>query len=164
MHPSIKRALNDWLQGRPKGRVAYLGSYDLNGSIDVDFVGFDIVKGPGVDVVIKVGQIPEEHKGQYDVVVSISSFQFCPFPEQYLQEAYDLLREGGELFLSMCGWTCRSTHTTSNEVFDDSVRYSMTGLARLIDSKMSVTGMEKVVSGKGEVADLVVTAVKGKIR
>jgi hypothetical protein len=97
-------------------RVADLGSYDINGSVKSIIkhaVGFDILEGRGVDVVLKPGIIPEEHKNKYNLVISASSFQTCPKPEEYKKEIIDLLETNGLILLTMCGKKCKARHSSS---------------------------------------------------
>lgn len=111
------------------GTVAELGSYDINGNLKKyirNSVGFDILEGPNVNVIIEPGIIPDEHKNKYQVVISISSFQFCPYPEVYKKEILDLLCDQGLLFLTMCSTECKGFHTTSPNYYkyEDSIRMS----------------------------------------
>ena len=131
MHGNVFQALSEfYAEHRDEldtGKVADVGALNLNGSAkDVikHCVGFDIVAGPGVDVVITPGQIPEEHKHQYGGVVSVSSFQFCPDANIYKTQIVDLLGKRGLLFLTMCSPKCRVLHSTSNNQygFTDSFR------------------------------------------
>ncbi len=156
MHYAVKRAFERWHAGVLPKRLAYLGSYNINGSIDVPHTGFDIVEGPGVDVVLPGLFVPAEHMGVYDAVASISSFQFCPHPGLYLGEAFDLLRPEGELFLTMCGWNCRGSHGTSSELFDDSLRLSpSTVKAMLVGAGFEVLQFD--VDGEHGHEDYIVT-------
>jgi len=109
------------------GNVAELGSYDINGNLKKyipNGVGFDILEGPNVNVVIEPGVIPEEHRNKYQVVISISSFQCCPHPEIYKKEILDLLCDEGLLFLTMCSIECNGSHSTSpnDYQYEDSFR------------------------------------------
>lgn len=124
MHPSAARAVAkfyfDYKAYVDSSQVADMGALNLNGSTKDTIrhaVGFDIVAGPGVDVVIEPGQIPEEHRHRYGLVTSISSFTFCPNPVQYKQQIIDLLHPQGYLLLSMCSDKCRTRHTTSNNPY-----------------------------------------------
>lgn len=124
MHASAARAVSKfYAEFRPyvdSSLVADVGALNLNGSTKDTIrhaVGFDIVAGPGVDVVIEPGHIPAAHRHRYGLVVSISSFTFCPNPVQYKQQILDLLHPQGYLLLSMCSDKCRTKHTTSNNPY-----------------------------------------------
>lgn len=162
MHYNVKRAFDRWYAGvRAAGefKLAYLGAYDMNGTIDVPHVGFDIVAGPGVDVVLVPGMVPLEHSGAYDAVASISSFQFYPHPQEYLGEARDLLAPRGWLFLTMCGWHCRGRHGTSSPTYDDSIRMSPRALRQAAErAGLSVMQVDEV--DEHEHHDMVLTARK----
>ncbi len=164
MHYTVKKAFDRWHAGvcpadASQFKLAYLGSYDMNGTIGVPCMGFDIVSGPGVDVVMPGLFVPAEHMGVYDSVASISSFQFCPHPDLYLGEAFDLLKPGGELFLTMCGWHCRGQHSTSSERFDDSLRLSPSGLTRML-TRADFEVLSLDVEGQHGHEDIIVTAKK----
>jgi hypothetical protein len=124
MHHSIMRAASkfyfDYKAFVDSSLVADLGALNINGStkdLIKHAIGFDIVSGPGVDVVIEPGNIPQQYKKIFDVVVSISSFQFCPDPILYKKQIIDLLHPRGYLFLSMCSDKCTEKHTTSNNKY-----------------------------------------------
>ncbi len=159
MHYAVKRAFERWHAGTLPKRLAYLGSYDMNGTIDAPHTGFDIVDGPGVDVALIDFKIPRYHLEMYDAVASISSFQFCPHPDVYLREAADLLERGGRLFLTMCGWHCRGQHGTSNELFDDSLRLSQSALVKMLASA-GFEAVELEVESQHGHEDFIATARK----
>ena len=124
MHNSVRRALAkfyfDYKGDLDTTAVADLGALDINGStknIISHAVGFDIVEGKGVDVLIVPGSIPDAHRNVYGAVVSISSFQCCPDPALYKRQIIDLLQEGGILFLAMCSNKCNFQHSTSDNKY-----------------------------------------------
>ena len=163
MHDAVKRAVAEFIAGigGAEGKaVADLGARDLNGSVkDVvpGAVGFDLAAGPGVDVVIELGCIPEEHRGRYDIVTSVSSFQFCPHPECYKSEITALLKPGGRLFLSMCAPSCGTRHTTVPP-WDDCFRMSLTELKDLLAPEIRMVTGE--VRGHGGHEDILFTGVR----
>jgi len=118
MHDTVRNALSDWIEsigGAADMVVADLGARNLNGSVKSVVPharGFDLSAGPGVDVVIEAGRVPEEHRGRYDLVTSVSSFQFFPDPLLYKDEIIQLLKPDGVLFLTMCAPSCVTEHTT----------------------------------------------------
>lgn len=129
MHESVKCTLSEWIGtfGDVANKaVADVGAYNINGAVkDVipHAVGFDLVAGPGVDVVLNLGEVPEEHRGRYDIVTSLGSFQCCPQPGSYKAEIVGLLKPGGHLFLTMCSPGCQARHTTSPGGFQDCLRF-----------------------------------------
>ncbi len=144
MHKSIRKELikfsNKYFQDL-KGKIAELGALNINGSPREylpPLTGFDIVEGKDIDVKIKPGIIPEEYKNKYDVVVTSSSFHYCPDPELYKKQIVDLLKPGGLLWLSMCAPNCLRNHTTSdNEYgFTDSFRMTRKELKRFLQPEI----------------------------
>jgi hypothetical protein len=137
MHDTVRNALSDWLEsigGAADMAVADLGARNLNGSVKSvvpHALGFDLSTGPGIDVVIEAGSIPEEHRGRYDLVTSVSSFQFFPRPLTYKDEITQLLKPGGVLFLTMCAPTCVTEHTTVPP-YGDCLRLSVPELTELM--------------------------------
>lgn len=143
MHNSVKRAIarfyfdnRDYLD---QVRVADMGALNINGSareVIPHCTGFDIVDGPGVDVRIEPGQIPEAHRGVYGAVLSISSFTFCPEPALYKRQLVDLLAPGGLLLLTCCSVHCKARHSTSSNGFGfaDSFRVALPALAQFFAS------------------------------
>ncbi len=126
MHDSVYNALVDWWELHRERigplPVAEVGSRILNGLVrrglgGANVTGFDVVAGPGVDVVLEHSLpspvIPLDFRHKFEAVVSVSSFQFCPDSELYKGELVDLIKPGGLLFLTMCRSHCKHTHTTS---------------------------------------------------
>jgi len=147
MHDSARRAIAkfyfDCRQYLDSTTVADMGALNINGSTkDVipHAVGFDIVAGKGVDVVIEPGKIPEEHKKKYGAVVSSSSFMCCPDPAAYKKQLVDLLKPGGLLLLTMCSNKCSVQHSTSvNQYgFKDEFRIELKELERFFSSEFEV--------------------------
>lgn len=123
MHKSIRKELKlfrDVYTNQLSGRIAELGALDMNGSPRKylpPLTGFDIVEGKGIDVAIEPGVIPEEYVNKFDVVISSSSFHYCPKPGLYKKQILDLLKVGGLLWMSMCGPKCKNNHSTSNNKY-----------------------------------------------
>lgn len=145
MHDAIKKELALWYNYlKPhidNQKVADLGSYDINGSVkDIipHAIGFDILPGKNVDVVLVPGIIPPEHKNKYGFVTSTGSFQCCPDSRMFKAEILDLLNWGGELFLTMCSDGCKYKHSTSPNSynFQDSVRMTSNQLASFFEPEM----------------------------
>ena len=147
MHKEVLQEFNNWYKSNKdhidNSKVAELGSYDLNGTIKhitPNSVGFDLAEGPNVDIIIEPGIIPNEHKNKYNVVVSISSFQFCPEPEVYKNEILDLLCDDGLLFLTMCSPKCQRGHTTSptNYELTDTIRMTHEEIIELFNKDFEI--------------------------
>ncbi len=155
MHDSAKRAIkrfyNDdkfksYLDSHP---VADMGALNINGSTrDVisHCTGFDIVAGPGVDVVIQPGVIPPEHQHKYGAVISTSSFMCCPDPEMYKRQIIDLLSDGGLLFLTICSTKCTQKHSTSDNEYGygDSFRVELKELERFFGIEFDVLELSEL--------------------
>lgn len=110
--------------------IADLGSLDINGRVSgfipEKIIGFDILPGDNIDVVIKPGIIPDEHKNKYGAVISANVFHLCGDIESYRTEVRDLLDDSGLFILTMCKPDCTAIHNTSqNEYgFRDGIRMS----------------------------------------
>ena len=147
MHEEVRLELKNWYIDNEEiinnSKVADIGSNNINGSVrDIikHVVGFDIVTNDSVDVTIVPGKIPEEHKGIYGVVTSVSSFQFCPDSILYKQQIIDLLCPGGLLFLTMCTTKCTGNHNSSDNDYGygDGVRYSIEELSELFTPEFEI--------------------------
>lgn len=110
MHPAslenMERCVRWYLQRAGAGlRIADLGSQSVNGSYrtlfaqDVDYVGFDLEPGPGVDVVLETPyRLPSDDES-FDLVISGQMLEHCPFFWQVFSEVYRVLRAGGLAFM-----------------------------------------------------------------
>lgn len=160
MHKTVKDELSKWYEqnkniliDRP---IADLGSYNINGSVKdiiVNATGFDIYEGKNVDVVIKPGLIPSEHKNNYVAVTTVSSFQFCPDSKIYIDQILDLLCDNGLLFLTMCGDKCKSNHSTSPNIYGygDSVRYKINELSDLFSKSFDIVEIYEMDNGHHDI-------------
>ena len=164
MHASVFQALCEFYAEHRNEldscKVADVGALNLNGSVKDAIkhcVGFDIVAGPGVDVVITPGQIPEEHKHQYGAVISVSSFQFCPDARIYRAQILDLLGPRGLLFLTLCSPECQVRHTTSDNQygFVDAIRAEPADIARFFKRDFDIQQLREV---EDEHSDIVLAA------
>lgn len=135
MHPSIRKELRRFYRKNKEfvdsASVAELGALNMNGSPRdylpaASWVGFDIVDGKGIDVKIEPGVIPPDHIGKYNLVVSSSSFHYCPKPELYKRQILDLLEPKGILWLSMCSPQCKRHHSTSKNTYGFTDCFRMT--------------------------------------
>jgi len=147
MHDSARRLISkfyfDYKVAVDANKVADVGSLNINGAVkDIihHAVGFDIVDGKGVDVVIKPGVIPAEHKNIYQFVICTSSFMCCPDPVMYKGQIIDLLDKNGILFLTMCSNKCQYRHTTSKNEYGyrDEFRLELRGLESFFSHEFNV--------------------------
>jgi SAM-dependent methyltransferase len=105
---------------RPGWRIADLGSYACHGGRnvahyvkDAKVIGFDLVAGPGVDVVLESGIVPPDQAHTFDAVYGLSAIQFAPAPDDFLAEAAALLKPRGMVVITMCSPACQEEHNTS---------------------------------------------------
>lgn len=166
MHHSVKEEIISWYDQHKEqikqGKIADLGSYNINGGVkDVipEVIGFDILEGKGVDVVIEPGIIPDEHKFQYDFLTSTSSFQCCPDTPAYMKQITDLLKSGGELILTMCSIHCPKGHSTSPNDYNykDEVRYTTNEMRVLFGQEFEIKELYEKANGHH---DLILKATK----
>jgi len=86
-----------------KIKVLDVGSYDVNGTLrpvfkGFDYVGTDVLKGPGVDVVCKNGVLPFDNKS-FDLAISSSCMEHdAAFWLTFLEMAR-VVRPGGLIYL-----------------------------------------------------------------
>jgi len=97
------------------GRVLDVGSWDINGSArtlfeDCDYVGSDLMPGPGVDVV-GPGEALTFPDDYFDVVLSCECFEHNPMWQETLANMIRMLKPGGLLLLT-CATTGRAEHGT----------------------------------------------------
>jgi RimJ/RimL family protein N-acetyltransferase len=87
-----------------KGAVLELGSFDLNGSIRPWFkeakkyVGIDIIKGKGVDIVCNARDT-QFTKDEFDTLACFSMFEHDPKWKESFAHNLPWLKEGGMIFL-----------------------------------------------------------------
>lgn len=78
-----------------------MGSYDVNGSVrpffGPNYVGVDVEKGPGVDIIGTAHDVPFLDD-TFDTVVSTEMLEHDPNPRRSVEEAARVLKPGG-LFL-----------------------------------------------------------------
>jgi SAM-dependent methyltransferase len=99
------------------GRVLEIGSYDVNGSVRRlfasagEYVGVDLVEGPGVDRVADGSQL-DDPDGSWDVTVSGECFEHDPHWRDTLATMVRLTRPGG-LVAVTCASRGRVEHGTT---------------------------------------------------
>lgn len=97
-------------------RVLEIGSYDVNGSVRAHFpdaaeyVGVDLVEGPGVDL-ISYGHEVDLPDGSFDITVSCECFEHDPHWVRTWQNMIRLTRPGG-LVVVTCASRGRPEHGT----------------------------------------------------
>jgi SAM-dependent methyltransferase len=90
-------------------QIADVGSYDVNGTYRPLFphdrwryVGFDVVAGPNVDVVLGDAEhwhFAEEYKGAFDVVISGQTLEHVYRPWIWIKQVAGLCRPGGLVWI-----------------------------------------------------------------
>lgn len=111
MHDSVKREIKWWLDRIQPKRLADLGSYNVNGSVKdlrPDAIGYDVIEGPGVDYVLT----RPFSKYSHNMVVSTSTLQCAPEPQQWLNTLYELVTHDGVVLITICAPSCTPGHTT----------------------------------------------------
>ena len=107
-----------------RARVLEVGSYDVNGSMRKvfegasEYVGVDLVEGPGVDVV-GFGHELDHPDASYDVVVSGECFEHDPHWQQTFANMVRLVRPAG-LVAFTCASHGRPEHGTRRSDVSDS--------------------------------------------
>jgi len=88
--------------------VIDVGSYDVNGSLrpiieswePAKYVGIDIEKGPGVDIICNAEDIVRKFgKESFDVVILYEAIYYLQYPEKFVDEARRILRSKGLLLI-----------------------------------------------------------------
>lgn len=97
------------------GRVLEIGSYDVNGSIRAcmpakDYVGVDLVSGPGVDVV-RSGHELDFPDGSFDCVVSCECFEHNPYWKETFLNMHRMVSGDGVVIVT-CASRGRLEHGT----------------------------------------------------
>jgi SAM-dependent methyltransferase len=99
------------------GRILEIGSYDVNGTVrkvfdgSADYVGLDLVEGPGVDRV-GFGHEYDEPDGRFDVAISGECFEHDPYWRESFANMVRLTRPGG-LVAFTCASRGRPEHGTA---------------------------------------------------
>jgi SAM-dependent methyltransferase len=115
----IRTAINSIPNRSELSRIIEIGSYDVNGEIRSQFdsfaieqyVGVDLVDGPGVDIV-GFGheiQLPSE---SFDIAISAECFEHDEFWKETFAKMVDLVRPGGWIIFT-CAGRGRPEHGTS---------------------------------------------------
>lgn len=97
-------------------RVLEVGSLDINGTIrsyfsNCEYIGLDVGKGPGVDVVCQ-GQDYDAPDGSFDVAVSCEVMEHNPYWRETFENMVRVCRPGG-LVIMTCASAGRAEHGTT---------------------------------------------------
>jgi len=126
MHPEIDHFVIKVKQQFPSyfedKSVLEVGSQDINGSVrkhfkNCDYLGIDLGKAPGVDMVISIIDFPMVDK--YDVVISSEMLEHCKEWDKALSVMYNNTKPGG-IFILTCAGPNRQEHGTSKHTPQDS--------------------------------------------
>jgi SAM-dependent methyltransferase len=101
-----------------------------------EYVGFDVLPGPNVDIVGDAHRLSQVVEGTFDAVYSISTFEHLAMPWKVVLEINRVLRDGGLMFAA--------THHTwpPHELPWDYWRYSRGAFEALLNAQ---TGFEIIV-------------------
>jgi SAM-dependent methyltransferase len=116
---SVKARLPQYFKG---GRVLEIGSLNINGTVRgffnaEEYVGVDIGKGKGVDVVSS-GHLYDSEK-LFDCCISCECFEHNPFWKETFENMIRLCKSEG-LIIFTCATTGRPEHGTSRTTPADS--------------------------------------------
>lgn len=114
MHPTVMEWAARQLADLRPLRVLEVGSYDVNGTVrDLfvgvhEYVGVDVVPGPGVDQVYDGFDLPFD-TGSFDVVVSTEMLEHCTAPWHVMAEMARVCVDGGHVLVTARGWVVTKT-------------------------------------------------------
>jgi SAM-dependent methyltransferase len=86
-------------------KIIEIGSYDVNGTIRnffprTEYLGVDLVEGPGVDLVCEGGKV--DHDGNtFDLSISCECFEHNPLWADTFSNMYRLTKEGGLVLITV---------------------------------------------------------------
>lgn len=99
-------------------KVLDIGSFNVNGNEkpwfdDCDFIGLDLLPGPGVDVACPANEYdaPDE---TFDTIISCECWEHNPFYKESIMNAIRMLKPGG-YFIWTCATTGRPVHGTKTQ-------------------------------------------------
>jgi SAM-dependent methyltransferase len=106
----LRDFVNRFLDRSTPTRIADVGSADVNGtyreyfdSPEWKYTGFDLQPGNNVDVVLASAEfwnLPQEHRGAFDVVVSGQVLEHVRKPWKWILDVASLCRPGGLIWIS----------------------------------------------------------------
>jgi SAM-dependent methyltransferase len=99
-------------------KVLDIGSFDVNGNEkpwfdDCNFIGLDLLPGPGVDVVCPANEYNAPDKS-FDTIISCECWEHNPFYKESILNAIRMLKNGG-YFIWTCATTGRPVHGTKTQ-------------------------------------------------
>lgn len=106
MHPEARAWVEACLTRIPAPRsVIEIGSRNINGGVrdlfgDADYLGVDLMEGPGVDLVADAAQVDLPAA---DLVVTTEALEHYPDPKAVIDAVYRALVPGGALIATMAG-------------------------------------------------------------
>ena len=105
------------------GKVAEIGSLDINGSIRrcfnvEEYIGYDVDQGVGVDIV-KQGQLISSPSEYHDATISAECFEHNPYWVETFSNMLRMTKPGG-LVIFTCATTGRHEHGTTRTTPNDS--------------------------------------------
>ena len=110
----VEGVVVDYQLNRSDYQVLEVGSLDVNGSIrnllnQTNYIGLDLVAGPGVDLVgdIVTSHLPDQ---SFDLVLCLEVLEHAPQAEQIVHTIHRVLKPEGLLILT-CAATLRSPHS-----------------------------------------------------
>lgn len=112
----VKTIVSTYCTNRERLKVLEIGSYDVNGSVrkffpNTDYVGVDLIQGPGVDLVCEGDKIPHQDK-TYDIAISCECFEHNPSWAETFINMYRMTKDGGFVIFT-CATTGREEHGTT---------------------------------------------------
>lgn len=104
MHPSVMTFVREQVAHYNLAftkKVLEVGSLDVNGSVrplfgpKSDYIGVDVCRGPGVDLVLEQATHLPFEDGRFEVVVSTEMLEHCARPVPMIAEMARVLKAGG---------------------------------------------------------------------
>ena len=107
-HHQIFRNFVATVNALPSARLLEIGSRARSGNIytqgfrkDIEYVGFDIIPGPNVDIVGDIHQLSKSIPNEsFDAIFSISVFEHLAMPWKAALEMNKVLKVGGLVFIA----------------------------------------------------------------
>ena len=86
-------------------KIIEIGSYDVNGSVRnlfpmTEYLGVDLIEGPGVDLVCEGGKVDYE-SNTFDLSISCECFEHNPLWVDTFSNMYRLTKEGGLILITV---------------------------------------------------------------
>ncbi len=99
-------------------KVLDIGSFNVNGNEkpwfdDCDFIGLDLLPGPGVDVACPANEY-DAPDGTFDTIISCECWEHNPYYKESIMNAIRMLKSGG-YFIWTCATTGRPVHGTKTQ-------------------------------------------------